>query len=96
MLEPGKLLVDLNNYFFSREEKNERGSAKSGSDRGRSASKMNASPSGQTPVIPPMESEDSTEQEPQRRIPLVSRKTLESRESKPDPSHLPVKSLSVS
>ena len=61
------------------EEKNERSSARS--ERSKSAGKVQASPSMQTPGVPATESEENGDAEPQRRIPLVSRKVQE-RESK--------------
>ncbi|KAL5265353.1 hypothetical protein ACHWQZ_G006182 [Mnemiopsis leidyi] len=57
------------------EEKNERSSARS--DRSKSAGKVQSSPSGATPGVPAVESEESGEPEPQRRIPLVPRKAFE-------------------
>jgi len=75
------------------EEKNERSSARS--DRSKSAGKVQPSPSGQTPAVPAVDSEESGEPEPQRRIPLVPRKALEreSRKSGRPPRETPEQDL---
>ncbi|XP_063677225.1 sperm flagellar protein 2-like isoform X8 [Bolinopsis microptera] len=75
------------------EEKNERSSARS--DRSKSAGKVQSSPSGATPGLPAVDSEESGEPEIQRRIPLVARKALEreSRKSGRPPRETPDQDL---